>query len=191
MYWDPLPTVAASARHPVANHDDGRTLGPPSDYLRGEWERRDWRNVPGPFYGARTDSCWTGRQIAPRHIVYEDEYGSEVVFRQPQDRHEVRLLLTAAWNDPFGAYACDGDTRWTLALVREWWAGRDRVAAWLRAASHRWSASERDDERDNASGLRDYAGYLDHGLEAYLRQYGFWLDNHRAAMPGEPLPDLR
>ncbi|WP_207926521.1 ferredoxin [Actinocrispum wychmicini] len=175
----------------MANYDGDRPLGPPTNYLRGEWERRDWRNVPGPFYGAATDSCWMGREIAPRHIVYEDEYGSEIVFRQPQDRQEVLLLLTAAWNDPFRAYACDGDIHWTLALIREWWAGRERIAAWIQATCQRMAASEREDERDNASGLRDYAGYLSNGLEAYLRQYGFWLDHHRPALPGETLPDLR
>lgn len=191
VYWDPGPSVAASAELPVANSDDGRPLGPPAAYLRGEWERRDWRNVPGPFYAAETDTCWMGRQIAPGHIIYEDEHGCEVVFRQPQDPHEVQLLLTAAWNDPFRAYACDGDARWTLGLVREWWAGRERIAAWIQAACREMSESEREDERDNASGLRDYASYLDNGLETYLRQYGFWLDDHRAAMPGERLPDLR
>jgi hypothetical protein len=190
VYWDPLPIVATSARLPVANLEDDSRLGPPADYLGGEWDRRDWRNVPGPFYGAQTDSCWTGREIAPRHIVYEDECGGEVVFRQPRDAGEVHLLLTAAWNDPFRAYASDGDDHWTLAMVREWWAGRARIVAWIEDVRHRWSASERSDERDNAVGLRDYASYLDNGLEAYLRAYGFWLDNRRAATPGDTLPDL-
>lgn len=190
MYWNPLPTVAASAQLPVANHGDGRPLGPPAAYLRGEWERRDWRNVPGPFYGAQTDSCWVGRLIAPRHVVYEDDYGSEIVFRQPQGPHEVHLVLTAAWNDPFCGYASDGDDHWTLALVREWWADRERIAAWIHDVHRRWAASEREDERDNALGLRDYASYLNNGLEADLREYGFWLDNHRAPKPGETLPEL-
>jgi hypothetical protein len=51
--------------------------------------------------------------VAPRHVVYEDEYGGEVVYRQPRDPAEV-----------------------------------------------------------------------------HLREYGFWLDHHRAALPGETLPDL-
>lgn len=190
MYWNPLPTVATSAQLPVANLEGGGLLGPPAAYLRGVWKDRDWRNVPGPFYGAQTDSCWMGRVVAPRHVVYEDECGGEIVFRQPQDSGEVQLLLSAAWNDPFRAYASDGDDHWTLALVREWWASRDRVATWIRDVDHRWSVSDRDEERDNAQGLRDYASYLDHGLETYLREYGFWLDNHRAAMPGEALPEL-
>ncbi|ANZ35625.1 hypothetical protein BBK82_05565 [Lentzea guizhouensis] len=75
-----MPTVAASADLPVADHDGDRLLGEPV-YLLGKWEQRDWRNVPGPFYGADTDTCWMGRQIAPHHIVYDD-YGSEIVFRR-------------------------------------------------------------------------------------------------------------
>jgi hypothetical protein len=189
VYWNPLPTVSASAELPVVNYPV-KLLGPPAAYLRGEWDKRDWRNVPGPFYGAETDSCWMGRDIAPRHIVYEDDYGSEVVFRQPQDSAEVHLVLTAAWNDPFGGYACDGDDHWTLDLMREWWADRARLAAWIDDLQRRWSVSERADERENALGLRDYASYLDQGLEAYLRKYGFWLDNRRTPTPGELLPDL-
>jgi hypothetical protein len=181
--------VSASAQFVVANYPV-KDLGPPAAYLRGEWGSRDWRNVPGPFYGAETDSCWMGRDIAPRHVVYEDGFGSEVVFRQPQNPAEVHLVLTAAWNDPFGGYACDGDDHWTLDLVREWWADRERLAAWIDDLGRRWSVSERADERENARGLSDYANYVDHGLETYLREYAFWLENRRARMPGEPLPEL-
>ena len=178
MYWDSTPTVALSADLEVANYPGGdRRLGPPTAYLRGRWEDRDWRNVPGPFYGARTDSCWMGRTVAPDHVVYEDEYGSEIVFRQPRNPDEVRLVLTAAWNDPFCAYAADGDKHWTLDLVRRWWAGRDRLLAWTDDVQRRWAGSERSDERDNASGLHVYAQYIGNGLEADLRAYGFWLDN--------------
>ncbi|GAA1882036.1 ferredoxin [Asanoa iriomotensis] len=190
MYWDPLPTVADSADVFIANYPDSRELGPPEAYLRGEWANRDWRNVPGPFYGAQTDSCWMGREIAPSNVVYEDEYGSEIVFRQPRDAAEVHLVLSAGWNDPFVAYACDGDQHWTLSLVREWWADRARLAGWIGAAERTWSVSERADEREAASGLREYARYLDDGLEAYLRGYGFWLEHRRAPRTGESLPDL-
>jgi hypothetical protein len=186
-----MPTVAASAVLQVANYPGGRLwLGPPAEYLRGQWGDRDWRNVPGPFYAAQTDSCWTGRDIAPRHVVYEDEFGSEVVYRQPKNAGEVHLVLTAAWNDPFGAYAADGDEHWTLELVRGWWADRGRLVAWIEGVQRRWSSSGRADERDNAVGLRDFARYLDHGLDADLRDYGFWLDNRRPPRAHETLPRL-
>ncbi len=187
-----MPTVAASAETVVANYPEGdRWLGPSDAYLRGRWADRDWRNVPGPFYGAQTDSCWMGRDIAPELVVYEDEYGSEIVYRQPRNAREVQLVLTAAWNDPWGAYAADGDEHWTLDLVRDWWAGRRRLTAWIDDVRRRWSVSERADERDNAAGLREFGRYLDHGLEGHLREYGFWLDNRRSRRPDEMLPDLR
>ena len=186
-----MPTVAASAGLAVANFPSGRRLlGPPEDYLRGQWADRDWRNVPGPFYGAQTDSCWMGRDVAPGHIVYEDEFGSEIVYRQPTSPSEAQLVLTAAWNDPFSAYAADGDQHWTLDLVRDWWANRGRLAIWIDDVQRRWSASERADERDNAAGLRDFAIYLVDGLEADLREYSVWLDHRRPALPHETLPDL-
>jgi hypothetical protein len=191
VYWDPTPTVTASAVLPVANYSvGGLRLGPPEAYLRGRWEDRDWRNVPGAFYGAQTDSCWMGREIAPRHVVYEDEFGSEIVYRQPTTAGEVRLVLTAARNDPFCAYAADGDDHWTLELVRAWWADRGRLTAWIESVRRQWSSSDRADERDNAVGLRDFAGYLDNGLEADLRAYGFWLDNRRPRRAHETLPGL-
>ncbi|WP_203830077.1 ferredoxin [Actinoplanes palleronii] len=183
--------MAASPRILVANRAERELLlGPTERYLRGRWADRDWRNVPGPFYGARTDNCWTGREIAPDHVVYEDEFGSEIVFRQPRDAVEVRLVLSAAWNDPYASYAVDGDAHWTLDLVRKWWSDRDRLAAWIDGLQRAWSVSERADERDNAAGLRDFGRYLAGGLEGDLRGYGFWLDHRRAPRPGETLPDL-
>lgn len=186
-----MPTVAASADLQVANHHAGDLwLGPPEDYLRGAWADRDWRNVPGSFYGARTDSCWTGREVAPAHVVYEDEFGSEIVYRQPRNADEVHRVLTAAWNDPFGAYSADGDQHWTLGLVQQWWAERGRLTSWIDDVQRRWALSERADERDNAAGLRDFGSYLDGDLETDLRHYGFWLDNRRPPRPGETLPEL-
>ncbi|MFE6872623.1 hypothetical protein ACFVFS_39535 [Kitasatospora sp. NPDC057692] len=43
VYWDPLPT----ARRLLA---EDRCL----DQFGGLWRERNWRNVPGPFYGADT-----------------------------------------------------------------------------------------------------------------------------------------
>lgn len=189
MYWDPMPTVVASAELPMVGEKD-RRLGDPDDYCRGLWEERDWRNVPGPFYGAATDSCWMGRLIAQDHIVYEDGMGSEVVFRQPRDARETRLLLSAAWVDPFRAYACDGDAHWTVELIRDWWADRAKVAEWLGRLEREWSVHDRDQEREAADGLRAYSRYLDNGLETALREYAFWLDNGRPAHSHERFPSL-
>lgn len=189
MYWNPLPTVVASAELPVIGSQH-RILGNPGDYLRGRWEERDWRNVPGPFYGANTDNCWVGRLIAPDHILYEDDYGSEVVFRQPRNAHETQLLLSAAWSDPYCAYAYDGDDHWTLELIRGWWADRAKLAEWLSDLEREWSVHDRDQEREAAQGARAYSSYLHNGLQTSLREYAFWLDNRRPAEPHEALPDL-
>jgi hypothetical protein len=48
--------------------------------FRGRWEERNWRNVPGPFYGAMTDNCWIGRLHAPRHVLYGDDADYEQEF---------------------------------------------------------------------------------------------------------------
>ncbi|MCX4098206.1 ferredoxin [Nocardia sp. alder85J] len=189
MYWDPRPIVAGSAGLPVSGLD-GMLLGPPDHYLRGRWGNRDWRNVPGPFYGALTDSCWVGRLVAPDHIVYEDDRGSEVVFRQPRNARETQVVLTAAWSDPFHAYACDGDDHWTLEAIRDWWAERKRLLEWIDDTCRAWSDSGRTDHHDNTRGLRAYRGYVADGLETSLREYGFWLEQRRSATTGEALPTL-
>ena len=43
---------------------------------------------------------------------------------------------------------------------------------------------------DATRGLRDYAEYLHNGLEAFLRDYSFWLEHRRPPEAGEKLPDL-
>ncbi|WP_174567668.1 ferredoxin [Nocardia altamirensis] len=125
-----MPTIAASADLPLIG-TKSHVLGEPHTYLRGQWEEREWRNIPGPLYGANTDSCWVGRLVAPNHVTYEEDWGSEVVFRQPSNPHETHQVLSAARSDPYFAYACDGDHHWTLELIREWWAGRARLTEWL------------------------------------------------------------
>ncbi|MGW0899935.1 hypothetical protein ACWD0G_23655, partial [Streptomyces goshikiensis] len=130
LYWDPLPAVRMSQGTTVPV--DGRTssglsfrLPPPREYLLGKWEERNWLNVPGPFYGAVTDNCWTGRLVAPAHILYDDEqHSAEFVYRQPRTEAETYKILNAAANDPYAGYACDGDDHWTPQSVRAWWADR-------------------------------------------------------------------
>jgi hypothetical protein len=188
VYWNPLPAVAASAGLEVIGYPFSRPkpclLGPPEEYLRGEWSKRDWRNVPGPFYCADTDTCGTG-YVAPANVAFEDEFGSEIVYRQPRDEREVHLLLSGAVQEVFQAYACDGDEHWTLALVREWWAERVRLLDWIAAAEAHWG------EGDPGSALlREYGAFVTGGLETYLREYGFWLEHRRPRVPSEALPGL-
>jgi hypothetical protein len=108
----------------------------------------------------------------------------------PRCRLEVLQVLFGAWNDPFRGWACDGDRHWTPQLVREWWRDRRRVAEWIEEDLRVWSASTREDEREAAAGLIDYASYLDGELEVDLRRYVRWLEEHRSPTPDETLPRI-
>ncbi|GLX39855.1 hypothetical protein Sros01_59280 [Streptomyces roseochromogenus] len=194
LYWDPLPTVHKSGGKPCMSVDQVSSnfrMPMPGDYLLGKWEERNWRNVPGPFYGALTDNCWTGRLAAPAHILYDDEQHSmEFVYRQPRNEADTCKVLYAAVNDPYAGYACDGDDHWTADSVRAWWADRGRLVEWIDRASARWLASERPDEQEIVEGLNSYKQYVDGDLEAHLKAYIFWLDQHRVPLVGEILPSL-
>ncbi|WP_157963805.1 hypothetical protein [Actinocorallia populi] len=85
LYWDSMPLV-------LAQND-----------LNGLWTERDWRNVPGPFYGAMTDNCGTGRLHAPKRVMYT-EHGQEIVYRQPQNPKELQDLLNAAEAEAWKAF---------------------------------------------------------------------------------------
>ena len=90
----------------------------------GNFDERNPFNIPGPFYGAETDTSATGPNEAP-HNVMLDEDGQEFVFRQPTTAAELRQVIGAALCDPFLGYAADGDDHWNVRLIREWWQGMD------------------------------------------------------------------
>ncbi|MEU8074915.1 ferredoxin [Catellatospora citrea] len=191
-YWDPVPMLATAEGAPFGKNPLGTLTVLPTmrEIFRGTWEMRNWRNVPGPFYGADTDTCWTGRMDAPDLVLYDDEYGTEFLFRQPTDPAEVYRLLLAATSDPFGGYAADGDEHWTTAAVREWWRNRERLLEWIQRARGTWHESPHADHRELLGGLAAFERHIEHGLEGYLRRYSFWLDHRRPRRPGETLPDL-
>ncbi|MFF7474263.1 ferredoxin [Streptomyces sp. NPDC008092] len=164
-YWDPLP----SAREFTHSMGSGR------------WEDRSRLNVPGPFYAGVTDDGLNGPYYLPRHVLSSDEH-YEFVYRQPANPREVAGLVEIAAAEPQGGYAWDGDQHWTPEAVRQWWAGRASVRAWI--------AGELDDRRNEKEALRQYAAYLDDGLEDYLRGYLFWLTEHREPRTDEELPTL-
>nr|WP_062338099.1 hypothetical protein [Herbidospora sakaeratensis] len=180
MYWDPLPEALEqiAVRRHLAGH------------FRGTWERRNPLNVPGPFYGADTDTCGAGPIVAPRHVLCDAE-GQEFVYRQARDRDGLGEILDAIEEEPFGDYARDGDDRWTPESVREWWARRGQVRAFAESLAAEYATSDRDWDRDRVPALRDFAASIDNGeLEEYLRNYLFWLTERRSPRDGEPLPDL-
>jgi hypothetical protein len=188
LYWDPMPHVAAVF---ASQPRDGLCTGPDATF-QGKWEERNWRNVPGPFYGAMTDNCWVGRLHAPRHVLYGDDidYEQEFLFRQPGNLQELRAVIVAAQEDPWAGWACDGDTQWTPCLVREWWRDRGRVRDWIATKHRRWQDSDRAEEREAATGLADYLAYLDGDLGVHLQVYSYFLDNHVSPSAGDRLPLL-
>jgi hypothetical protein len=92
-----------------------RSLG--KDFFRPAFAGRNRFNVPGPFYGAETDTCWTGPHEAPGNVLL-DRDGQEFVCRQPADATELRDVLSAALCECFCGYGADGDDHWTLPLIR-------------------------------------------------------------------------
>ncbi|WP_405904958.1 ferredoxin [Streptomyces sp. NBC_00828] len=195
-YWDPLPT----ARRLVAAVESTREV------FSGVWVERNWRNVPGPFYGAATDSMMLGRVDAPHHIAYDDDlgdgFGTEFVYRQPGNGAETEAMVGAAQLELYSGYGWDGDDHWTPAAVRAWWRDRGRVRDWALAIAADWgadthpdwgingSAQYRPHYHDAAQGHLDFVAYIDDGLETYFRGYVFWLDKRRAPRRWEALPVL-
>jgi hypothetical protein len=155
-----------------------------------KWAERHWLNVPGPFYTGQTDNCWTGRVHAPRHVLYGGDFYNEFVYRQPRTRDEVERLVTAAEQDPFDGYACDGDERWTPEAVRAWWDERRKVEEHVAGLLREWETSEHPQEIDAADGARDFLAYLAGDLRDDLRAYAFRLQQGRYPDAGDQLPDL-
>jgi hypothetical protein len=79
LYFDPVPP-----------------LGDARGAFLGRWSERKWLNVPGPFFGAETDNCGTGRIHAPELVLYEADYFTEYVYRQPRTPEELQHLVDAA-----------------------------------------------------------------------------------------------
>ncbi|MEU6003028.1 ferredoxin [Streptomyces sp. NPDC047197] len=165
-------------------------LGDARPFFRGTWPDRKWLNVPGPFYGADTDNCGTGRIHAPSLVLYEGEYFTEYVYRQPRTPDELRQLVDAAEAEAFGGYGCDGDAHWTPTAVRQWWRDRGRIRQYLAEGREKWEADDATSGQGTAAAARDYAAYLDGESAAHLRIYLFWLEERRSPVPGERLPQL-
>ncbi|MEV0898940.1 hypothetical protein [Actinoplanes sp. NPDC049802] len=174
LYWDPATVLTPADR----------------TGWYGRWPDLHWANVPGPVWTGETDNCWTGRLHAPANILYGGEYLTEFVYRQPRTPAEVRAVVTAAGEDPFGGYGFDGDERWTPETVRGWWRDRGRVTTHVAELIRLWEASECPYDREAAGGAREFRAYLAGPLAQDLRIYLFWLLERRSPLPGEPLPGL-
>ena len=173
--WDPISHVPPN----YLTSDDGR-----------KWAEKHWLNVPGPFYTGETDTCWTGRMSAPRHVLYGGEYLNEFVYRQPRTKAEVECLLEAAGDDPFDGYACDGDARWTPAAVRAWWDARGQVEEHVAGLVVQFAGRADAVDQEAAEGAHDFLAYLAGDLRADLQAYLFRLERGRYPATGDQLPDL-
>ena len=146
-------------------------------FFQPAFGRRNPLNIPGPFYGAETDTCLTGPMEAP-HNVLSDGSGQEFVFSQPGSEGELRDVLSAAICECFVGYGADGDEHWTVALIREWWRSRHDL---LDLKTHATGLSE--------SRLRWERCLAGEG-EAYLRAYAFFVDNRRLPGAADFLPEV-
>jgi hypothetical protein len=191
MYWDPVPWIPRLRGQVLA--PGSWPIESPDAMFQGKWEERNSLNVPGPIYGAMTDTCWVGRLSAPRHVLYGDveDYEQEFLYRQPRNLAELLQVLDGVRQDPFAGWAYDGDDHWTVELVREWWRERGRVLKWIARKIAEWSSpGSTAEEKDVLVGLDDYQLYIEGDLADHLRAYAFWLDNRRSPAPGDTLPQL-
>lgn len=159
-------------------------------WFRAPWEDRLWLNVPGPLYCGETDTCWTGRLSAPDHVLYGGRYFTEYIYRQPKTPAETALLVEAAACEVFSGYACDGDSRWTPAAVRDWWRDRGRITEYLTRHFYEWDEHPDAKSQGIRAGIRDFQAYIADELAGDLRIYLYWLDERRSPDPGDRLPEL-
>jgi hypothetical protein len=153
----------------------------------GNWWERHWMNTPGAFYCAAVDNCGTGPLCAPNNVAVDEE-GYDVVFRQPASLYELRQVVGAADAEPFQGYGVDGDSRWTILLIREWWKERARLE---KALSSRYDAQLKLEGHKNYHEFAMLGRWLDYyrnGMYDYLRQYGFFLEEGKVAAIDDSLP---
>ncbi|WP_262403494.1 hypothetical protein [Actinomadura sp. CNU-125] len=123
-------------------------------------------------------------------MLYEAEYFTEYVYRQPRTPQELARLVDAAEEDPFVGYGCDGDEHWTPTTVREWWRDRGRIREYLENHRRAWEEDDARSGQGTAAAARGYAAYLDGELGMHLRVYLFWLEEGRSPAPTDRLPPL-
>ena len=149
------------------------------------FSQRNSLNIPGPIYGAETDTCCTGTEEAADNVLL-DNNGQEFVYRQASNAAEFRDLVAAAMSECFKGYGADGDAHWRLSLIRDWWKNRDQMLVKL---GDRWLAEVAEPHCKPESVERRRQDLLG-GARGYLRVYGFFVENGRAPTAGDILPDV-
>jgi hypothetical protein len=158
----------------------------PKTYFLGRWEERHQLNVPGPFYGAATDTCCDGPPLAPYSLMTDAE-GLGFVWRQPRSDTETLSLMTGCSSDPFSGFAWDGDQHWTPALVRQWWSERENRTQAVAAAVQDVASFNHYPENIGTA----YLTYLNgDAIVRDLRRYVFYLTEGRYPEDEENLPHV-
>lgn len=163
--------------------------------FEGRFNERNRLNIPGPFFGAETDTCETGIAAAPDNVMLDSE-GQEFVFKQPENLAELKAVIHAAAVECFCGYGADGNDHWNLTLIREWWRGRQAITEWINERSRqiqtpRESAMSVERQKDLLDPLLAFKKYLEERAEAYLKAYAFYLLERRVPTWGDVLPEVR
>lgn len=148
-----------------------------ADLFPANFSNRNPLNIPGPIYGAETDTCLTGPLEAPANVLV-DKRGQEFVFRQASNASELRDLVSAAICECFQGYGADGNGHWRLSSIREWWRGRQELVDQL------------DEEWCDATSIAKWRTALQGGAEGYLRHYAYFVENGRIPISGDRLPEI-
>lgn len=147
-------------------------------YFPAKFTEKNPLSIPGPIYGAETDTCGTGPLEAPGNVLL-DAAGQEFVFRQAATADEFRDLVSAAICDSFRGYGADGDAHWRLSTIRDWWRTREDMVR--EPFDERWCRPE---------SVQQWKRALQGEAEGYLRVYAFFVENNRVPRDGDVLPDV-
>ena len=77
-----------------------------------KFSMRNPLNIPGPIYGAETDTCCSGPREAPENVLL-DKNGQEFVFKQASNAREFRGLVSAAICGRYARAKCCAPRRCT------------------------------------------------------------------------------
>lgn len=156
--------------------------------FEGHWKDRNPLNIPGPIYGAETDTCCIGHFEAPKNVAHDAD-GCEFVFRQPRNQDELLAVMHSVSVDPFAGYGCDGNDHWNFTLIKEWCSVfaefQNTIATFVDYAPE-WVGGP---ESRNIW-QRDYEAMGQSELADYLSKYAFYIEHGRVPDDNETLPEL-
>jgi hypothetical protein len=148
-----------------------------SSIFQSAFDKRHPFNLPGPFYGAETDTCETGPAEAPTNVLM-DRKGQEFVCKQPNNEEELRDIISAALCECFSGYGADGDFHWNLRLIRQWWRSRTDLLAQVSYLS------------GDPGSITNWRRLLSGEGEQYLRVHTFLVEERRLPAEADPLPSV-